>query len=81
MSSIRSTPGLVGQYHYHRPLHLNLHRLVIPPRGQLHTAEPSVRLRNAWGGVRRGTLLLPRLDYISTHAPFGNLEITSAHHS
>ena len=31
-------PGLVGRYHYLRPcLHLNLHSLSIPPRGQLHT--------------------------------------------
>ena len=41
MSSIRSTPNLVGQYHYHKFVgNLNLHRLFIPPRGQLQTAVP-----------------------------------------
>ena len=40
-----------GRYPALRPcLRLNLHSLFIPPRGQLHTAVPSVRLLNAWGG-------------------------------
>ena len=57
-SSIRIAPGLVGQYHYHRPFYLNLHCLVIPPRGQLHTAEPSVRSTgDAWGGGVTSLLL------------------------
>ena len=49
-SSIRIAPGLVGRYHYHRPLfHLNLHSLVFPLLGQLHTALPSYARRRTWG--------------------------------
>ena len=41
-SSTRIAPGLVGQYHYHRPLfNLILHSLIFPLLGQLHTALPS----------------------------------------
>ena len=34
-----------------RLTNLNLHCLFIPPRGQLHTAEPSVSSREVLGGI------------------------------
>ena len=81
LSSIHSTPNLVGQYHYHRFV-ASICIASFPPRGQLHTAVPSVRnTGEAWGGGVT-SLFLGDLLHFSTHASLCvNLEIVVAHHS
>ena len=37
------------------------------PAGAVTHGRAVGEVASTWGGVRRGTLLLPRLDYISTH--------------